>query len=127
MKRSHFLAIAGVIACFFGLSMILVPDMMLANMTTLTGDAAKPLRWLGTALLTVGVINIYARNDTGSDALRAIMSGNIVLHVVAEMIDVIDYRAGVVKGSGVAMGTIVHSLLTIGFIYYLVKLGPKSA
>ena len=34
--------------------------------------------------------SILARNDPGSDALRAVMIGNVVLHVVAFVLDVMD-------------------------------------
>jgi len=83
------------------------------------------MRWMGTALLTIGVINLFARNDAGSDALRAIMTGNIVLHIVAWGLDFLDWRGGVVKPSGMVMGSVVHGLLTVGFVYYLARM-PRN-
>lgn len=126
MKRAHFLAAAGALGVFFGLSMIVSPDAMLNNMTTITGaGATNVLRWAGVAVLTVGVINIVARNDPGSDALSAIMTGNIVLHVVGWGLDFVDWRAGLVKPAGMAMGSAIHGLLLVGFVYYYVKMGKR--
>ena len=126
MKRAHFLAAAGTLGVFFGLSMIVSPDAMLNSMTTMTGaGATNVLRLAGVALLTVGVINIMARNDPGSDALSAIMTGNIVLHVVGWGLDIVDWRSGMLKQSGIVMGSIVHGLLLVGFVYYYVKMGKR--
>lgn len=126
MKRSHFLLLSGILGCSFGLLMIVSPDMMLAQMTTITGAGAiNVLRWTGAADLSIGIINIVARNDNGSDALSAIMTGNIVLHVIAGGLDVADWRAGLLLNSGIAVGSIVHGLLLAGFVYYYVKMGKR--
>jgi hypothetical protein len=120
VQRKHFLVLAGVLACFFALSMIVAPAKMLGNVSTLT-DTGSPhvMRWLGSALFGVGVINLLARNDAGSEALRAIMMGNIVLHVIALSLDFADHLQGIVKVSGMAMGTVVHVGLAAGFAIYL--------
>jgi hypothetical protein len=127
VQRKHFLALAGVLALGFGAAMIFSPAAMLGNITTLT-DPGSPhvLRWLGSGLISVGVINILARNDPGSEALRAVMIGNVVLHVVALVLDVMDHLAGIVKASGLASGAIVHIGLTIGFLIYLRSVRPPA-
>lgn len=128
MNRSRFLVIAGAVGCVFGLSMILVPVQMLAGMTTITSACSmNAVRWMGPGILAVGVINIFARKDPGSDALRAIMTGNIVLHLIAWSLDFTDYRAGIVTPSGFALGTVVHALLAAGFVYYYARMGPRAA
>jgi hypothetical protein len=128
MKRSHFLLLAGALACLFSIMMMLAPDQMLANVSTITNEGARNVtRWLGANLFAIGVINILARNDAGSEALRAIMIGNIVLHLVAMTFDTIDYTNGIVKGSGVVMGAIVHIGLSLGFLYYLRAKRPSPA
>jgi hypothetical protein len=123
VQRKHFLVLAGVLACFFSLSMLFAPAQMLSNMTTIT-DASAPhvFRWLGSALLAVGVMNLLARNDPGSDALRAIMVGNIVLHAVAIILDLMDHIDGIVNKSGIVMGGIVHLGLIAGFAFYLSRM-----
>src|SRR5437763_1713344 len=127
MKRHHFLLLAGFLACFFSLSMILAPDQMLANVSTISNEGARNvLRWLGANLLAIGVINLLAARDPGSPALRAIMIGNIVVHAVAFTLDAMDHLAAVVKGSGLAMGAVVHILLIIGFVIYLRGLPPAK-
>jgi hypothetical protein len=120
MKRSHFLVLAGALGCLFGLGMILGPDQMLANMTTVSGsEAALVLRWMGSGLVAIGLINILARNDAGSPALRAIMLGNIALHAIAYTLDLKDHRLGFIQTSAIVMGSVVHLGLILGFLVYL--------
>jgi hypothetical protein len=122
MKRKHFLVIAGILAVFFGVSMLASPQQMLTNMAKDAEEARRVLQWMGVTLLSIGVINFLARNDEGSPALRAILVGNIVLHVLGFGIDVYHQALGFVQTSGVIMGAAVHGLLTIGFVFYLMKL-----
>jgi hypothetical protein len=120
MKRSHFLVLAGVLACLFGTGMLLAPEQMLANMTNATSpETALVLRWMGSGLVAVGVINILARNDPGGAALHAIMIGNIALHVIGYTLDLKDFRAGFIQTSAIAMGSVVHLGLILGFLIYL--------
>ena len=122
MARRHFLFVAGLMAMFFGGAMLLAPDQMLTNMAVDTPGAERVLQWMGVPLLAIGFINIGSRHDEGSVALRAVMLGNIVLHVIGFGIDVYGYMHQFVQTSGVIMGGIVHGLLTAGFAYYLAKL-----
>jgi len=124
MSRSVFLVIAGVMALFFGLSMLAAPDQMLSNMARDSPDARFVLQWMSCVLIAVGVINILSRTDAGSPALRAVMIGNIVLHALGIGVDFWHHTKGFVQASGVMMGAVVHGLLIAGFLYYLSKLRP---
>lgn len=126
MTRQLFLLMAGALALFFGVSMLIAPHQVLANMARDADDAGFVMQWMGVSLVSVGVINILARKDPGSQALRAILIGNIVLHILAAGIDVLHHSIGFVQTSGVAMGGLVHGLLTAGFAYYLATLPPSA-
>jgi len=122
MSRSVFLVIAGVMALLFGVSMLAAPDQMLSNMARDSPDARFVLQWMSCVLIAVGVINILSRTDAGSPALRAVILGNIVLHVLGLGIDFWHHTKGFVQTSGVMMGAAVHGVLIAGFAYYLSKL-----
>jgi len=124
MTRSVFLLVAGLMAIFFGAMMLAQPQQMLTNMARDGGEARFVLQWMGVVLLSVGVINVLARNDPGSVSLRAIMLGNILLHVFGFGIDVYHHLLGFVQASGVVTGGVVHTALTVGFVYFLRRL-PK--
>lgn len=74
---------------------------------------------VGFGVFTIGPITFLARNDIGSDALKAIMFGNIVFHGLGLFFDIYRHRKGVMKLSGL----IPHTLLIPGFVYYLAELG----
>ena len=122
MSRKLFLIVAGLLAVFFGLSMLVSPEQMLANMAKDAPEARLVLQWMGVVLVSVGCINLLSRNDPGSAALRAVMLGNILLHVLGFGIDVYHHALGFVQTSGVIMGAIVHGVLTAGFAYYVTTL-----
>jgi xanthine/uracil permease len=82
-------------------------------------ESALVLRWVGSGLIAIGLINILARNDPGSTALRAVMLGNIALHVIAYTVDLNDFQSGFIKTSAIVMGSVVHILLIFGFLVYL--------
>jgi hypothetical protein len=127
MKRNIFFIISAVLGLFFGLHMLIAPGKMLENMVMVnSSDMQHVLQWGGAMLVSIAVINFLSRNDQGSAALRAVMIGNIILHVVGFAVDAYDYSIGFIKMSGLISGAVVHAVLTIGFIYYLAKL-PKAA
>ncbi len=128
MRRSIFFIISAVLALFFGLHMLIAPGKMLENMVTVnTADLQHALQWSGSMLVALGVMNFLSRNDPGSAALRAVMIGNIILHVAGFAVDAYDYSINFINSYGLISGAVVHVLLTIGFIYYLVKLPKASA
>jgi hypothetical protein len=55
---------------------------------------------MGIALASIGVINVLARSDPGSPALRALLAGNIGLHVLAAIVDVAQHLQGFVQTLG---------------------------
>ena len=128
MKRSDFLMLAGTLACLFGVGMVAAPSQMMAGMTNgSSAEGALVLRWMGSALIAVGLMNFIARNDPGSVALRAIFIGNIALHVIGMLFDVLDWQAGFVRTTGVVSGSVVHLGLILGFMIFLRGAGPKPA
>lgn len=127
MNRSTFLLIAALVPLTFGLVMMFAPGTMLSN--SLVQEAGMQThavtRWVGFGVFSIGIINFLARNDKGSIALRAIMTGNVVFHLLGLFFDTNDYFTGVMTFSGLITGLIPHALLIMGFVYYLLKL-PKS-
>ena len=124
MTQSTFLIIAAVIPFLFGLVMMFIPHKMLSNSLTSTADLAtrSVTQWAGFGTFTVGVITFLARNDSSSPSLQAIMIGNIVFHALGTCFDFYHWRIGVMKLSGFLTGLIPHTLLIMGFAYYLSKL-----
>ncbi len=127
IEPSHPARIASLLMAAYELTereMMLVPQVMLTNSLALQVD--EPTRvvtqWVGFGVFSLAVINYLARNDPGSSALRAVMLGNVIFHVLGIGFDVYDYGSGYMKISGFVSGVIPHLLLVLGFIYYLWEL-----
>lgn len=120
MKRSTFILISAMLAGLFGLAMLVAPHQMIKNMTSgADASANNILQWAGCMLVSIAVINFLSRNDDGSTALRAVMIGNIVTHVLGLIIDFYQYSTGFVILSGLISGLVIHLFLIGGFAYYL--------
>ena len=126
MKRSTFLAATAGIAAVFGLGMLLAPDMFFALYGIAPGDASSLFaRSLGCSLMAVAVINWMARNAGDSAAMRAILAGNIVLHVIGIFLDASAVLAGTMNAQG--WGSIIlHIVFAAGFVYYFVNLSRSG-
>ena len=129
MRRHHFFIIAAVVPLVFGAVMMLVPDMMLSNSLAAEVHASTRIvtQWVGFGVFSLGWINFLSRNDAGSQALRAVMIGNIIFHALGIGFDVYGYVAGVMTTSGLVSGVVPRSLLVIGFLYFLVSLPEQPA
>lgn len=128
MKRSHFFIIAAFIPALFGLVMMLAPSAMLDNSLT---EPAHPTtivvtRWIGFAVLSIGLITFLSRSDPGSPALKAVMVGNIVFHGLGIGFDVYGYLTRSMTASGLISGMVPHTLLAVGFVYYRVRLSAPE-
>jgi hypothetical protein len=124
MQRNRFLVVAAVVPCVFGAVMLFAPGVMLSNGLVFPIGASTKVttQWAGYCVLALALINFLCRNDPGSPALRAVMTGNIVFHALGIGIDAYDFSIGAIDVSGLLSGLIPHSVLGGGFIYYLAKL-----
>jgi hypothetical protein len=125
MKRSTFLFISALIAWAFGLVMMLNPSGFTSGtIPTPTPQVDAMMRIVGVNLFAFGWINFLARNDGWTKALRAVLIGNILLHVLGLAFDGYNYAQGLFLMSGVMMGAVVHLLFIFGFSVYAFR---KSA
>lgn len=123
MKRNQFLIIAALVPGLFGLANMLAPEGLRSFLTADVNATAMAVnQWYGLTTFSLGIINFLARSDSGSPALRAVMIGNVVFHVLAVSFQSYNCIAGLLTASGLAMAVVSHFLLVIGFVYFLLKL-----
>ncbi len=124
MKRQTFLTIAAIVALLFAAFMFAAPDKMMESQGISPDDLVKVmLQFMSIMMFSIAVITFLSRKDPGSIALRAVLTGSTVMHILSMSIDWLGYARGIFpKVSGIMPGTIVHLIFAIGFIYYLVKL-----
>lgn len=128
MKRKHFLLLSGLVAWAFSLGMMLMPS-------GFTGISVAPptpavnawAQFLGTNLFAIGTINLLAFNASWSSAIRAILIGNLLLHLLGMIFDWYAYSLDIVSMQGVMQGTVVHVVFIFGFGYYAFKKSAREA
>lgn len=121
MSRSRFMLVAAVVPWVFGLVMMLVPGMMLANSLAaeFDGTTRAVTQWVGFGVFSIGWITFLARHDEGSPALEAVLVGNVLFHTLGIGFDTYHYLGGVMTLSGLVAGLVPHSLLALGSCYFL--------
>ena len=127
MKRQTFLTIAAALGTLFSLYMFFAPAKMMEGMGVQSNDTINViLQVMCVMLFTIAVITFLARRDEGSIALRAIIIGSIMMHIISIPIDWVAYQRGIfTQISGLIPGTIIHIILGVGFILCLKNLKAK--
>jgi len=115
MKQSTFLSIAGMAGMLFGLGFLVVPHQFMSGYGVVLNEGTVTVaRSLGAMLLCVGLMNFVARNAEDSTALRAILYGNLAIHVPTLANDLVAVLSHAVASQ--AWGSvIIHVILSGGF------------
>ena len=118
MNRNVFLAFAAGVSIICAFGNLLVPAWV-HEIHGLTSSPSASLvsRYLGSALLGLGVIVWMARHWGNSDALSAVMWGSLVVAVAGFIVSVHATMAGLMNAMGWAL-VIVQGLLALGFVFF---------
>jgi hypothetical protein len=112
-----------VLAFIFGLSFLLIPHTFVAIYgLTLDPDGTVLTRSLGGVLLGLGFIVSIVSKCRDTYALLGLVIGGLILHSVTGITDYFAVRNGIIDPIGMSI-VVLHAVLTIGFIYFLVR--PK--
>lgn len=120
MTRSGFLVVVSCVAFAVAVFALGFPDALLAA----KGVQPSPevlvwVREVGAQILAAGVTTFLARKAPDSVALRALLSGNAVLHFGLLPIELIAYAQGVIPTlSGIVPNSILHVVLATSFVVY---------
>lgn len=127
MKRSTFLAISSLVGVLFGLAIALYPtELMEGNGVAMGGESIILARAIGAAILSVSIGTWFARNASGSAAMKGLLWILTLMHGSSLVIDLYYYLQGNLTAS-VFGSVIIHVLFGAGAFYYLVKMEPAAA
>jgi hypothetical protein len=120
------LIVAGIVGILFGAYFLAWPDQAIQSFEIGAPDLAGRLfgRALGVSLITVGIINLMSTADIGSPALRAVVVGNILIHLLNPIVDMIEPFPWT---AGRWVGLAVHAIFIVAFGYYLLNWGRVTA
>jgi hypothetical protein len=125
MSLRIILIASGVVGILFGLFFLFGAESAIASYNL--GDSTLPARLFaratGAALISFGVINILASSDTGSSALRAVVIGNIVVHLMSLGVD---FSESYARNGGVWVGLAVHIIFIVAFGWALLNWGKMA-
>jgi hypothetical protein len=118
MKRKHFLLISALVAWAFSLALILSPGLFVSGVPA---QNVLMSQTTGAYLFGIGIINLFASRSPWSSAVRAIMLGNITVHLLGIGANVFAYLNGYDNLMLLLQAMIIHIIFLIGFCYYTFK------
>ncbi|MDR3420666.1 MAG: hypothetical protein P4L80_05395 [Xanthobacteraceae bacterium] len=127
MDSKLYLTISAIILLLYGIGFAAIP----ADVVALYGVPPQPHvlmtdRFFGSTLLSVGVINWFARDFADWGAVRAVLIGGVVGYGISTVVLIWSTIQGLLNS--LAWGsTIVNVLLVLGALYFLFTGSRKPA
>ena len=117
MKLSNLLMVAAVIGAVFGVGFVVASGPLLA-IYGITLDKAGSLvaQLFGAALISLSVLNWFARNVTDPEARRAVVLANLAGDVVGFVVILLGQLGGISNALGWS-NVAIYLLLALGFAY----------
>ena len=117
MRLSSLLVIAAVIGAVFGIGFVVASGPLL-SIYGITLDKAGTLvaQLFGGALISLAVINWFARNVTDPEARQAVVFGNLAGDIVGFVVILLGQLAGIANAIGWS-SVAIYLLLALGFAY----------
>jgi hypothetical protein len=111
---------SGIVGLIFGLFFLFAADAAISSFQLGASDVASRLfaRAEGAALISLAVANLLASADRGSTALRGLVVGNLLIHILGI---IIDFTETYPRTGGWWVGLVVHVIFIIAFGYYLLN------
>jgi len=124
MKRQTFLTLASIVALTVGSIATFYPSLLLLGKGVFPGNEVKVwMTEVGILLITLGIINFLIRKHPSSPTLFVLFLGNILIQLGLLSVEVMAFAEGTItKISGIVPNGIIHVFLSIGFIYYTLKM-----
>lgn len=124
MKRKTFLSIVSPVALIIGFVALFYPTILLESKGVISNEPVKVwMSEVGILLISTSIILFLVRKEEDSIALKAILFGNVIIQIGLLSIEILAYQKGVIKEvSGIIPNSILHIILTIGFIYHWSKI-----
>ena len=120
MSLRIILIASGIVGILFGLFFLLGSESAIQSYNL--GDSTLPARLFARAtgglILSVGIINLLAYRDSGSSGLRAIIIGNILIHILSIGVD---FSESYTRDVGVWIGLGVHVVFIVAFGWALLN------
>lgn len=122
MKQRQFLIVTAIVGTIFGVMTLFFPDKA-AETFGLTANSENSIvfGWLGAITLCSAVLFFMVRNDENSNTLKSVLIFIGAFNALTLIVDIVGISQGVLTINKMIPGIILHSLMTIGSIYFVLK------
>lgn len=118
MKLGTLMMVTTVVAGIFGIAFVLAAGpLMTMYGATLNPAGTLIAQLFGAALIGYAVVNWFARNAKGDEALRAIVLANLVADTIGFIMALLGQLSGVVNALGWST-VVIYLLLALGYAYF---------
>ena len=118
MELKSFLILATIVAAFFGVALLVVPSQLLAIYGVALTPASEVIgRIAGSTILAFAVVFWGIRNQSGADALKAVMVAGFIGNGLDCLILLHATATGLSNAYGWGQAAI-NGLLALGFAYF---------
>ncbi len=128
MTRNSFLKIASSIAIAVGIFALFFPAILQESKGTIPNNATYV--WtseVGILLIAISIMAFLVRREENSKTLRVFLLGNATIQIGLFVIELLAYINGIItKLSGIIPNSIIHILLTIGFLYFFITIKNEN-
>ncbi len=116
MKLSYLMVVNAVFVAIYGIALVLVPGFVLALYGAMSME--RPTEQIfGAYLIGFAVLNWFARNAKGGEALRAILLANLVTNTLGLILALLAQLSGMWSAFGWST-VVIFLLLALGFAYF---------
>ncbi len=127
MKLGQLMVIKAIICLLFGIGMVLIPAALMGLYgSTLGKGGAMMTQLLGASFVLLGLLLVLARNDPGSQALRAIVLAVFIGDTIGFVVALIAQISGSVGALGWTT-VVIYLLLALGFGYFQFLKPPATS
>jgi hypothetical protein len=118
VKLRNLLMAGAVVTLIFGLSLVVIPDLLLSLYGITVNDAGILIaRLFGAAFLGFTVLNWSARRAADSEVLRGIVLANLMMDAVGFVVTLLGQLAGLSNALGWSC-VALYLLFALGFAYF---------
>jgi hypothetical protein len=118
MNLDLVLLVGGIVGGLFGIFFLFGAEAAIASYRL--GASTLPARLFaratGASLIAMAVINFLSRGDAGSAALKAVVVGNIVVHLLSLGVD---FSERYQRNAGIWVSLVIHIAFIAAFGYFL--------
>jgi hypothetical protein len=127
VRLRRFLTIAAIVTVLNGISYALVPTALLPMYgVEPSAGAVLGFRFLGAALLTLGLVLWFVKESHDWTALRGVLLGAAVGNVVGIVVSLWAILTGIMNGTG-WLFVLTYVIFLLGYVYFLWTGAQKPA